>query len=29
MHTYMQRYYVTYGAAGAEISLLLTEYCIV
>ena len=28
MHTNMRRYYATYGAAGAEISLLLTKYCI-
>ena len=28
MHIYMWRYYATYGAAGAEISLLLTKYCI-
>jgi len=28
MLTYMRRYYATYGAAGAEISLLLTKYCI-
>jgi len=25
MHTYMRQYYATYGAAGAEISLLLTD----
>jgi len=28
MHNYMRRYYATYGAAGAEVSLLLIEYCI-
>jgi len=28
MHNYMRRYYATYDAAGAEIALLLTEYCI-
>ena len=27
-HSYLRRYYASYGTTGAEISLLLTAYCI-